>query len=185
MKKTVSIILMLVVAVLLFSTATIPAMAAGIDSDAGSGFFEPVNNSNKTFHDLMNDPEEMLSLFDQEFEDVKQQREEEEKQWQEEWNSIRRRQNTFKNVIITIGIIAVFLVIAEITYIFITAPKCGMSRFWALVPLFSNFVGLLVFIIVRSNRKACSNTHIITCPTCNSRHSEGTIECSICGTKLQ
>lgn len=87
--------------------------------------------------------------------------------------------------IILITIILLGLLIAEITYIFITAPKCGMSRWWAIVPVFSNVLGLIVFIIVCSNRKTTVSSRTIVCPTCNSVHPLGTTECSICGTKLQ
>ena len=83
--------------------------------------------------------------------------------------------------------LVLFLIIAEIIYIFIEAPKCGMSRLWAIVPLFSNLFGLIVFIIVRSNRKTGNNSpaQVVTCPTCGGVHPLGTMECSICGTKLQ
>lgn len=82
-------------------------------------------------------------------------------------------------------IVAVLLGVAAVIYIFIEAPKCGMSRLWALVPLFSNLLGLIVFIVIRSSRKQKDTSHTITCPTCNGVHPAGTTECSICGTKLQ
>ena len=77
------------------------------------------------------------------------------------------------------------LVIAEIIYIYVTAPKCGMSRLWALAPLFSNVLGLIVFIVVKTNNKTMSPKNKITCPTCGSVHHVGTAVCSICGTHLQ
>lgn len=86
---------------------------------------------------------------------------------------------------IIFALIILLLMIAEIIYIFIAAPKCGMSRLWALVPLFSNFFGLIVFIAVRSNRKTVSPGNNIICPTCSSVHPAGTTFCSICGTRLQ
>lgn len=82
-------------------------------------------------------------------------------------------------------VILLALIIAEIAYIFISAPKCGMSRLWALVPLFSNVLGLIVFIAVRSNRKTTSTENKIICPTCNGVHPVGTTICSICGTRFQ
>lgn len=87
--------------------------------------------------------------------------------------------------VLILVVILLALVIAEITYIFVSAPKCGMSRLWALVPLFSNVLGLIVFIIVRSNRKTTSTANTIVCPTCNGVHLVGTTTCSICGTRLQ
>ena len=86
--------------------------------------------------------------------------------------------------IVLLIVIAVILLIAEITYIFISAPKCGMSRLWALVPLFSNIFGLIVFIAVRSAKGTTANTHTITCPVCNGVHPIGTTKCSICGANL-
>lgn len=77
------------------------------------------------------------------------------------------------------------LIVAEILYIFIEAPKCGMSRLWALVPIFSNVLGLVIFIIIRSKHKAGVRTRKITCPTCGGVCTDDTAFCSICGTKLR
>lgn len=90
---------------------------------------------------------------------------------------------------IVIFTLALLLTFAAVIYIFITAPKCGMTRLWALIPIFSSVLGLLVFIVVRTNRKTISgsygSTKTIVCPTCGGVHPAGTTECSICGTKLQ
>ena len=86
-------------------------------------------------------------------------------------------------ITICIAVVLYLLVFAEIVYIFIKAPKCGMSRLWALVPLVSNVLGLVIFIAVASNRNP-KNTKRITCPTCGSVHPQNTAFCNICGTKL-
>lgn len=77
------------------------------------------------------------------------------------------------------------LIFAEILYIFFAAPKCGMSRLWALLPIFSNVLGLIVFIFVRSKHKSGVRTRKITCPTCGGVCTDDTAFCSICGTKLR
>lgn len=88
-------------------------------------------------------------------------------------------------VAVILAVTFVLLMIAEIIYILIAAPKCGMSRLWALMPLFSNILGLIVFIIVRSGRNTVSASNTVICPTCGSVHPTGTAVCAICGTKLQ
>lgn len=93
----------------------------------------------------------------------------------------------FKIFVICLIVFLVLLQIAEILYIFIAAPKRGMSRLWALLPLVSRVIGLIVFIVVFSKRKetpAAGSPHTITCPTCNSVHPKGTTRCNICGTDL-
>ena len=59
-------------------------------------------------------------------------------------------------------------------YILIDAPKHGMTKAWALLPLFFHVAALVLYLIVRHNQKyAPSPTvkkHTITCPTCNSTH---------------
>lgn len=83
-------------------------------------------------------------------------------------------------------LLVVSLVLAEIGYIFVTAPKCGMSRLWALAPVIGNVFGLVVFLVLRSVAKQNTATtkNVIVCPVCNGRHPYGTDVCSICGTKL-
>ncbi len=77
------------------------------------------------------------------------------------------------------------LIFAEILYIFFAAPKCGMSRLWALLPIFSNVLGLIIFIFIRSKHKSGVRTKKITCPTCGGVCTDDTAFCSICGTKLR
>lgn len=77
------------------------------------------------------------------------------------------------------------LIFAEILYIFFAAPKCGMSRLWALLPIFSNVLGLIIFIFIRSKHKSGVRTKKITCPTCGGVCTDDTTFCSICGTKLR
>lgn len=76
------------------------------------------------------------------------------------------------------------LIVAMSVYIFIEAPKCGMSRTWALVPFFSRILGILLFIVVRTGRKKIGNVKKRTCPTCGGVHSDRTTYCPVCGTKL-
>ncbi len=192
MKKTVKMMIAMVMVVLMLSITAIPSMAAGFNFGndfSGFGSFETVedemseilDDSQNGFKSFMEEAEKQREEFEKEIEEKKQQREEAR---QERWDEINREQKTMKTVVIVIVVVVVLLLIAEIAYIFITAPKCGMSRFWALVPLFSNLFGLLVFIVIRSNRMSTSNDRTVTCPTCNGVHPLGTTECSICGTKL-
>ncbi len=93
-------------------------------------------------------------------------------------------------VIILLAVLIIALTIFEVIYIFKNAPKCGMTRLFALVPLFSRLFGIFVLIMVRTNCKKSESAGIksakkITCPTCSGVHPKGTEECSICGTKLQ
>ena len=87
-------------------------------------------------------------------------------------------------LVILLIVVASGLLIAEIVYILVVAPKCGMSRWWALVPVFSNILGLIVFILVRSARKQSIGGPTVQCPRCNGIHPVGTTVCSICGTAL-
>lgn len=103
-------------------------------------------------------------------------------------NQYRNTQKQVQNmttIVMVVGILFVLFGIAEVIYIFISAPKCGMSRWWALLPVVSNVIGLIVFIVVRSGRKASASPNTVACPTCNGVHPAGTEVCNICGTKLQ
>lgn len=100
-------------------------------------------------------------------------------------NDMQERIQSMFTVMMIVCVVLVLLGIAEVVYIYIAAPKCGMSRLWALVPVFSNFIGLIVFIVVRSSRKTTAATNTVVCPTCNGVHPCGTEKCNICGTKLQ
>ncbi len=84
-------------------------------------------------------------------------------------------------------VLVVLLVLAEIGYIFVTAPKYGMSRFWALAPIVGNVFGLIVFLMLKTASKQNNQVskNVIICPTCNGKHPCGTQVCSICGTKLE
>lgn len=83
-------------------------------------------------------------------------------------------------------VLLVGLLLAEIFYIFVTAPKFGMSRFWALAPIVGNVFGLIVFLMLKTAAKQNNQVskNVIVCPTCNGKHPYGTEVCSICGTKL-
>ena len=220
MKKTVRTLTVLVMAVLMLTISTIPAMAANFDSQtANSGITfnneatDFINGAQELLDSIMdkekeqqastqNETNQSWQQFEEEVnqakeewankeaelkaqqEELKKAKEEREKQREETWAVLEREQKVMETIVIIIIVTSVLLVLAEIMYIFIAAPKCGMSRLWALVPLFSNLFGLIVFIVVRSNRKTSTSTHTVTCPTCSSVHPAGTTECSICGTKL-
>lgn len=84
-----------------------------------------------------------------------------------------------------IAVLILLLFAAMIVYIFIEAPKCGMSRWWAVVPIFSNVLGIIIFIVVRQMHKAGGKKTKITCPTCGGVCTDDTAFCPICGTKLR
>ena len=217
MKKTVRTLTVLVMAVLMLTVSTIPAMAAGSDSETanneitfnteatdfingaqamldsimGNGENQQTNTQNE-MSNIQKEMDESWQQFEEEIkkqqeewaakeEEFKKQKEEREQQWEQEQIEREKERKASQRAGIIIAVVAVLLLLAEITYIFITAPKCGMSRFWALVPLFSNFFGLLVFLVVRSSHKATARTNTFTCPVCNSIHPNGTAVCSICG----
>ena len=97
-------------------------------------------------------------------------------------------------ILMFVAIIVLFIVsivggIIEIVYIYRNAPKCDMTKLWALVPLISPLFGLFAVIYVRSTCKKMETattgvTGKITCPTCNGVHPNGTTVCTICGTEL-
>ena len=92
---------------------------------------------------------------------------------------------TGARIALIFSILVLALILASCVYIFIEAPKCGMSRAWAIAPLLSCGLGFRAFIIVRSRRKAKANIRITTCPTCGGIHTENVTYCPDCGTKLQ
>ncbi len=161
MKKTIRMIWALLLTAVMAVMVALPAMAA--DFNFGSDV-------------IYGSSENMKDRFDK----IRQEQE----SWQDRFEDEFDRQDTMEVFIIVLIVVLVLLLLAEMVYIFIAAPKCGMSRFWALVPLFSNIFGLIVFIVVRSNSKqnACGKT--VVCPTCNGVHPIGTRVCSICGTEL-
>ena len=77
------------------------------------------------------------------------------------------------------------LVLGTCVYIYVEAPKCGMSRLWALTPLFSNMVGVVIFFALRSQRKKRMNRKNAYCTNCGAILAEGAAFCSSCGTKLR
>ena len=135
--------------------------------------------------DSENKSNEMWDAFNDKANEMQQEFEEAEKENEQIFKDAQNNVKDMFKVVLAIIAVIVLLGIAASTYIFFAAPKCGMSRLWALVPLFSSLIGLLVFIVIRSNRKATGNSRTVVCPTCNGVHPEGTNECSICGTKLK
>lgn len=107
------------------------------------------------------------------------------KEHNETKDRIERSNKILRVVVIVLAVLLSALLIAAIVYIFIAAPKCGMSRWWALLPLFSHVLGLLVFIVMRSNRKSQSAfVNTFACPVCSAVHPYGTAVCSVCGKKF-
>lgn len=95
--------------------------------------------------------------------------------------------STGARIALAFSILVLLLILAGCVYIFIEAPKCGMSRAWAIMPLLSYGLGLLAFILVRSKRKSgvkVEQIKKITCPTCGGVHPDNVTFCNICGTKL-
>ena len=95
---------------------------------------------------------------------------------------------TGARIALILSILILLLILAGCVYIFIEAPKYGMTRLWALMPLVSYGLGLLAFILVRSKRKSgvkVEQIKKITCPTCGGVHPDNVTFCNICGTKLK
>lgn len=92
-----------------------------------------------------------------------------------------------QNVSFCLAVIGLLLGFSCVGYIFYAAPKCGMSRWWAIAPLINSVLGLIVFIVVftrKKNGRSRKAAMVITCPTCGGKHQEGAGFCSICGTRL-
>lgn len=171
MKNLFKLFAILTLTVITLTLVCLPASAAGFgnqSTNSFSGGFPEISSSE-------NNP------FDSGFKEFYEEQ-------QESYEDIYRKTedgiNAMQVFIVVLIVIAVILFIAEVAYIFISAPKCGMSRLWALVPLFSNIFGLIVFIVVRSAKGTTASTHTITCPVCNGVHPIGTTKCSICGANL-
>ena len=180
MNKTMKTIAALVIMIFMLAVSATPVMAAEYDLDAafdGHHFFEEYEAFEQ---EILNARED----FEQEYNAIQQKHEAARQQNERMMNQARQGVGLMTVIWVCLFILALALLIAEMTYIFIAAPKCGMSRFWALVPLFSNFAGLIVFIVVRSSGKKISNKHTVTCPTCNCVHPVGTDICSVCGVAL-
>ncbi len=131
---------------------------------------------------------EASEKFNEKYESVNAEIEEDKKKIEEDTEEIKGFIGGVSIAVAVIWILVILLLIvgfAGCIYIFIEAPKCGMSRAWALMPLFSGVLGLIVFIVIRSSHKkspAVGNKK--NCPTCGGVHPEGTTVCSICGTQL-
>ncbi len=162
-----------------------------------------VNNTD-SYDDHMNSIDKQMEENSKKFDEIQESRKNE---FNEKAESIQaehdemyeQTQNTIEKgftftgimfvVIIIIWIVALLSIIIGVIYIFIEAPKCGMSRAWALLPLVSSFLGIIIFIVIRTKSKERNGTlgtsgRKITCPTCGGTHPDGTETCSICGTKL-
>lgn len=168
MEKSLKLISVLLFAIIMLTLAAMPTMAM------------PANNYYD--NDFQNQQNEWLQEQQQQqqdyFEDFAETQ-------NEIYHQANRRIDGFRVFVIVCIVLAVILLIAEITYILIEAPKCGMSRLWALVPLFSNIIGLLVFIVVRSGVKQNNTLNAVTCPVCTAKHPNGIDTCTVCGAKLR
>lgn len=96
--------------------------------------------------------------------------------------------DSFDIAAILIGLLIAVILglhVAAIVYVIVSAPKCGMSRLWALVPIFSAFFGLLVIIYIHSRKKTSpQNGKAVICAVCGGVHPQNTAFCSICGNAL-
>ncbi len=189
MKKAIKIFTVLAMVVTVLAIAVIPASAAGLEFGRMSAATNH-NDFHETQEEMLEDFESEIDWYQKEYEsrveEMHKEREELRKQREEIRENAQSGFDAMAVFVVIIIIVAVSLLIAEIAYIYIQAPKCGMSRLWALIPLFSNVLGLIVFIIVCSNRKTtATSAYTVTCPTCSGVHPAGTTQCSICGTRLQ
>lgn len=74
--------------------------------------------------------------------------------------------------------------IFEVIYIFVNAPKCEMTRFWAIVPLVSRLFGLILFIYVFTRKKQGKTAKTTTCPNCQCKLNQNSNVCPICGATI-
>ena len=88
--------------------------------------------------------------------------------------------------IFIIGIIAaIVLAMVSIIYIYLNAPKHGLSRWWALLPLLFNIVAVGIYVILRQENSKKTLPNNVICPKCGSPQTLGTIQCHSCGTRLR
>ena len=88
--------------------------------------------------------------------------------------------------ILIVGLIAaLILAIFFILYIYINAPKHGLSRWWALLPLLFNIVAVGIYVILRQENSKKVLPNNVICPQCGSPQTLGTIQCQNCGTRLR
>lgn len=91
----------------------------------------------------------------------------------------------FKSRFYAILVISLVITFAMVIYIFKNAPKCGMSRLLAIIPILLPMFGFVVMLVVRSNCKNNKKSkNVVTCPKCGGVHPVGTSFCSICGTQI-
>lgn len=190
MKKTVKAIMITAIAALLLAVTAVPAMAAEDPYAPFDAFFEDVASDTDDFYNNWNETNEKIQEKKKDILEKQKEIQEEQKEIQESWERMESQQRDIDTgaptIVIILAVLLFGAMVFAIVYIFVEAPKCGMSRLWALVPLFSSILGLIIFITVRTNSKNAPNrTNTICCPTCNSVHPVGTTACSICGTTFQ
>jgi predicted amidophosphoribosyltransferase len=75
-----------------------------------------------------------------------------------------------------------------IVWVYRDAESRGMNGvLWALLVLFGNFIGLLIYLIVRSDALPSSTPRIESrlCPTCEKNIAETYAFCPYCGNKME
>ena len=164
MKKFTRSLLITLFTLMILCASISPAFA---DYSLDMDFDEFHKEALKEFEEAKKDNAALYSSiankYKEEFEEAKKENE-------EKFNNAKNSFDFMFIFVIIIIVLALLLTLGAIIYIFIEAPKCNMSRLWALVPLFSSLLGLLVFIVVRSASKSKSKTNTFICPVCNGVH---------------
>jgi len=192
MKKTAKFLVTTFLIAMMLLVSMLPASAQGFDSEKDvNEFISSIHNdiepgdsyySNKQIEyvaksmDNENDMyDDGVDLLDEMYEENNEAR-----------KNIKRAFDFINVYIIILVIIVVVVTAIEIICIYITAPKYGMTRLWAIVPIFSRIFGFIIYLVILTIRKnnTTNTTNTIMCPVCNGKHPYGTKTCSICGTRL-
>ncbi len=90
-----------------------------------------------------------------------------------------------------LSIAFLILWIVVIVWVYRDAERRGMNGvLWALLVLIGNIIGLLIYLIIRSDnlpapRDDTESTSTITCPNCQKPVGRDSAFCPLCGTRLQ
>jgi phosphate/sulfate permease len=131
----------LVMAALLIAVTALPAFAAEIDFDA---FFEEAQkrqaeSERRQAEMIENAKKKQQEMIDEGREDYERTSE-----------SIATTQRIMMTVVIVLGIVVFAVRAAEAIYVYNVASRYGLTRLWALLPLVSAVLGLLVLIFIKS-----------------------------------
>lgn len=185
MKNVFNLFTILILTIVTLTLVCLPASAAGFGTQTTPSFSSELTEiSSSETNPFIDSFKEFYEEQQQNYEEMFNEAKEEQKKHKKAYKDVKEKIDASQVVLVVIIVLSLLFLIAEITYILISAPKCGMSRLWALVPLFSSIFGLIVFIVVRSAKVTTTSTHTITCPVCNGVHPVGTTKCSICGANL-